>query len=53
MAEEAPAVEAEIVPEPEAAAPVEEQAVEADEEPIYDLFELGAVEYAEETEVNL
>jgi methyl-accepting chemotaxis protein len=53
VAEEAPAVEAEVVPEPEAAAPVEEQASEAEEEPIYDLFELGAVEYAEETEVNL
>ncbi len=51
-----PSVEPEIVQEPrthEPAVHVEEAAPETDEEPVYDLFELGAVEYMEETEVNL
>ncbi len=50
------AVEPEVVPEPEAPASagnMDDSMPEADEEPVYDLFELGAVEYAEETEVNL
>lgn len=53
---EMPPVEPEIVHEPQAHEPapvVEQAAPETDEEPVYDLFELGAVEYQEETEVNL
>jgi hypothetical protein len=52
-AEEIPVVEPEVVPVPESADAVEEPAAETDEEQIYDLFDLGAVEYVEETEVNL
>ena len=54
--DELPPIEPEIVKAPQAhePAPVVEQAVpETDEDPVYDLFELGAVEYQEETKVNL
>ena len=54
--DELPTVEPEIVQEPQTHEPaglVEETVPETDEEPVYDLFELGAVEYMEETEVNL
>ena len=55
-ADELPAVEPEIVPEPAApasAVSMDETMPETGEEPVYDLFELGAVEYVKETEVNL
>ena len=49
--------ESAAAPEPEADAAVpgqqEEEASDTGEEQVYDLFELGAVEYSEEAEVNL
>ncbi len=55
--DEKPVVEPEIVMEPQAHEPAavakDEVVPEVDEEPVYDLFELGAVEYVNETEVNL
>lgn len=50
-----PAVEPEVVPDPEPSAParsMDDSMQDADKEMIYDLFELGAVEYAEKTEMN-
>jgi len=55
-ADELPAVEPEIVQEhaaPASAVSMDETMPETGEEPVYDLFELGAVEYVKETEVNL
>jgi hypothetical protein len=50
-----PPIEPEIVREPHAyeQAAVRQAEPKIDEEPIFDLFELGAEEYVEETEVNL
>lgn len=50
--DELPPIEPEIVQEPQAHEPVA-AVQETEEEPVYDLFELGAEEYVEETEVNL
>jgi methyl-accepting chemotaxis protein len=51
---EAQFVEPEIVQEPEAHGPAHDAAeTGTGEEPVYDLFELGAVEYVENTEANL
>ena len=54
--DEISAIEPEVVPESEAPASVgsmDNSMPETDEEPVHDLFELGAVECVEETEVNL
>jgi hypothetical protein len=51
-----PVVEYEIVQEPQSHEPavvIDEAVPETDEEPVYDLFELGAVECVKETEVKL
>ena len=54
--DESQAVDPEIVPDPEPstqARSMDDSTADADEEAIYDLFELGAVEYEEKTEMNL
>jgi methyl-accepting chemotaxis protein len=53
--DKSPAVEPEVVPDPEPSAQarsMDDSMPDANEEMIYDLFELGAVEYAENTEMN-
>ncbi len=54
--DEIPAVEPEVVPgfkAPASAGNMDDSMPESDEELVYDLFELGAVEYAEKAEANL